>query len=104
MKLYIDDERNPKGKFDIITRSSESTIKWMIDNGCPSFISFDHDLGGEDTSMIIVKWMVERDMDLREEDSFFIPQNFEFNVHSANPVGSLNLNSYLNSYLNSLKK
>jgi len=100
--LYIDDIRTPKNKFDIITRSSKETIKLMRNYGCPSFISFDHDLGGEDTSMIIIKWMVEHDMNLREKGKSFIPNDFSFNVHSANPVGAKNIEGYLKSYLKSL--
>ena len=95
-KLYIDDIRNPKGKFDKITRSSEETIEYLTRNGCPEFISFDHDLGGDDTSMIIVKWLCEMDMDMSGE---FIPDNFTWNIHSANPVGADNLDGYLTSYM-----
>ena len=97
MKLYIDDIRDPKTKFDKITRSSKETIEYMIRFGCPDFISFDHDLGGDDTSMVIVKWLIEFDLDMSGE---FIPWNFTFNIHSANPVGTANIEGYLNSYLN----
>lgn len=96
MRLYIDDIRTPKGNFDNIARSSNETIELMKTVGCPQYISFDHDLGGDDTSMIIIKWMIELDLD---KDGLFIPNNFEWNVHSANPVGSANINSYLNSYM-----
>ena len=96
MKLYIDDIRNPKTKFDKITRSSKETIEYLTRYGCPDYISFDHDLGGQDTSMIIVKWMVEMDLDMSGE---FIPYGFEYNVHSANPVGKANLEGYLKCYL-----
>jgi len=97
MKLYIDDIRDPKTKFDKITRSSKETIEYLTRYGCPDYISFDHDLGGQDTSMIIVKWMVEMDLDMSNE---WIPYNFEYNVHSANPVGKANLEGYLKCYLN----
>lgn len=94
--MYIDDIRAPKGKFDIIVRNSEDAKESIIRYGCPRFISFDHDLGGEDTSMEIVKWLVEMDMNMHY---ILIPSNFEFNVHSANPVGKANIEGYLNSYL-----
>lgn len=94
--MYIDDIRVPKNQFDIITRSSKETIEYMVRYGCPNFISFDFDLGGEDTSMIIVKWLIEMDLDMCGD---FIPYDFEFNVHSANPVGGANIEGYLNSYL-----
>lgn len=96
MRLYIDDIRNPKGDFDKITRNSEETINYLLRYGCPDFISFDHDLGGDDTSIIIIKWMVEMDLDMSGE---FIPDNFTFNVHSANPVGAANIEGYLGGYL-----
>lgn len=95
--LYIDDIRNPKSEFDKITRSSDETIEYITRYGCPNFISFDHDLGGDDTSMVIVKWLIEMDLDMGGE---FIPRNFSWNVHSANPVGAANIEGYLNSYIN----
>jgi len=95
MRMYIDDIRTPKTSFDVIVRSSKETIKHMSINGCPNFISFDHDLGGADTSMIIIKYMIERDLD---SNGTFIPTDFSWNVHSANPVGEANINGYLKSY------
>lgn len=97
MRLYIDDIRNPKGSFDKITRSSTEAIDYITRYGCPDFISWDHDLGNDDTSMIIVKWLVNMDLDLNGE---FIPDNFSWNIHSANPVGAENIDGYLTSYMN----
>ena len=101
MRLYIDDIRTPVTSFDKITRSSEETIEYLVRNGCPNYISFDHDLGGDDTAMTIVKFIVETDIDT---DYNFIPYDFAFNVHSANPVGAANIRGYLNSYLNQRKR
>ncbi len=97
MKMYIDDLRTPKHpeNFDWIARSSEIAIVLMERYGCPQFISFDHDLGGEDTAMVVVKWMIEMDLDMSGD---FIPCDFDWNVHSANPVGAANLNGYLKAY------
>jgi len=96
MFLYIDDERIPTTKKNWnIVRSSEEAIKFISINGCPNYISFDHDLGGEDTAMIVVKWLVETDMD---NNGTFIPKDFQYNVHSANPTGADNIESYLKSY------
>jgi len=94
--MYVDDIRNPKGEFDIIVRSSEEAIEYMIRNGCPTYASLDHDLGGDDTSIAIIKFMVEMDLDTNNE---FIPYNFSYNVHSANPVGAANIEGYLDSYI-----
>jgi hypothetical protein len=101
MKLYIDDIRTPKGNGYIIVRSSESAKEFMENNGCPEYISFDHDLGGDDTAMIVVKWMVEKDLN---SNGNFIPDDFRYNVHSANPVGAANIEGYLKSYLKTRKK
>lgn len=96
MKVYIDDIRIPKGKFDKILRSSKEAIRFFEGNGCPNFISFDHDLGADDTAMKIVKFLVEKDIN---SNGKFIPKDFEYNVHSANPVGKSNLLGYLKCYL-----
>jgi len=93
--LYIDDIRMPKEYGYDIVRTSRAAITYMKREGCPSFISFDHDLGGDDNSMIIVRWMVEEDM----RNPGFIPKNFEWHVHSANPVGVENINGLLKGYL-----
>lgn len=103
--LFIDDERYPSEHSTrdfVIVRNSDDAIITMKEYGCPEFISFDHDLGGDDTSMIIVNWMIAMDLDRRTyglENGFFIPDNFEFDVHSQNPVGAKNIKELLNSYL-----
>lgn len=98
MTMYIDDIREPKKDYDWIVRSSNVAIDIITRYGCPNFISFDHDLGGEDTAMRVVKWLIEMDLDM---SGTFIPYNFEWNVHSANPVGTKNINGYLNAYFKS---
>jgi len=87
IRIYIDDDRDPKGVFDAILRSSAEAISYMLSEGCPDYISFDHDLGGDDTAMIVVNWMIETDLEMGN----FIPKCFSFGVHSANPVGALNI-------------
>lgn len=95
-RLFIDDIREPSDSGWIIARSSEEAIHVIEAYGCPGLISFDHDLGGEDTSMRIVKWLVDRDLDAAGN---FIPRDFRFIVHSANPIGSENIVGLLQSYL-----
>ena len=53
-------------------------------HGMPNDISFDHDLGGSDTSRVFISWMV--DALLNELIAF--PEGFAFHVHSQNPVGA----------------
>jgi hypothetical protein len=100
--LYIDDERTPKtDKPWVIVRTSQEAIQYIETNGCPEYISFDHDLGGDDTAMNVVKWLVEQDI---AEHGAFIPKDFEYNVHSANPIGAKNIDGFLKNYLDFKQK
>ena len=97
--LYIDDERIPKtNKPWIIKRNYDNTIKHLCKNGCPNYISFDHDLGdaSQKTGYDIAKFIIDMDMDYPG----FIPNDFEFNVHSANPVGKQNIIKLFENYFN----
>lgn len=96
LKLYIDDIRVPATEGWDIVRTSSEAVEYLKLNGCPRFISFDHDLGGDDTAMIVVHWMVDKDLD---DNGNFIPKDFDFNVHSANPVGVKNIVGLLGQYL-----
>lgn len=91
---YLDDVRVPKVTYDIVWRSSVEAISYMQEKGCPFFVSFDHDLGGEDTAMKVVKWMISQD----EANPGWIPWDFDFEIHSSNIVGSKNIESYFLSY------
>ena len=99
MRMFIDDIRNPQLQYDVIVRSSKEAINYVVKNGCPNHISFDHDLGEDDTSMIFIKWLVNEDL-----DNNIIPIDFNFNVHSANPIGTANINGYLGGYIKRKRK
>lgn len=97
--LFIDDERFPPKKDQVgtwvIARTQDEVEKIIAKRGFPNFVSFDHDLGdGQPTGYDITKWMVDYDM-----DNDVIPVNFSFYVHSQNPIGAKNIQSYLDSYL-----
>jgi hypothetical protein len=114
--LFIDDERMPRdvtwvliggvgswGADWQIVRSLEEGKAWVLANGFPDVISFDHDLGeahyGQDysdgkTGYDFAKWLVEHDMDTNT-----MPVNFKFTVHSKNPTGSANIQSLLDNYI-----
>ncbi len=118
--LFIDDERYPK---DVtwfggamrkkylneewqIARSKIEVAELIAKNGClPSFISFDHDLGectanGYD----IMRWLVSIDIgDLPCAYGRF-PDDFDFHVHSMNPIGAKNIHMYLYQYLRKREK
>lgn len=114
--LFIDDQiddysdelgdfiRNPKRidpsrEYHVQVKTSEEAIQYMKDNGCPDFISFDHDLGEDEygnpmTSKAVQIWMVEMDLD----NKGFIPETFSYQIHSKNNQALNNL-SYLSDYL-----
>ncbi|APW65289.1 hypothetical protein LPB137_05215 [Poseidonibacter parvus] len=102
MKMYLDDIRTPKYKFDVIVRSFYEATSYVEENGIPEYISFDHDLGCDkegielESGFDFVKWLVDMDI----ENKYNFPNDFDFNVHSANPIGKENIESLLNSYLN----
>lgn len=99
-KLFIDDERHPPIKDEedwTIARSSEQAKQCVERFGVPAFISFDHDLGGDDTSMVFIHWLIE----------YCIINNYEFPtefyVHSQNPVGSQNIHGLMASAIKFFK-
>lgn len=94
--LFIDDLRDAPDSTWTVARTSSGAIAVIQDRGCPMTISFDHDLGGDDTAMTVVKRLIELDMDA---GGSFIPHDFTFRVHSANPVGSENIRTLLAQYL-----
>ncbi len=98
--LFIDDERFPIDQYIdtfIMARSYDDAVVLVEAKGCPLFISFDHDLGDNiPTGYDFAKFLVEKDLDL---DGSFIPDKFNFHVHSANPVGKANIEKLLRNYL-----
>jgi hypothetical protein len=96
-KLFIDDLREPVSPSWIVARTSSQAIALLEAQGCPVEISFDHDLGGDDTAMVVVNRLIEMDLDASGQ---FIPEGFTFSVHSANPVGRDNIVGRLLGYLN----
>jgi len=97
-KLFIDDIRNPADSTFNVVRDFNDAIAYMQANGCPDEISFDHDLGEANakTGFDVARWMVDQDLD---SNGKFIPANFEYYVHSANPVGAANIKGLLDNYL-----
>lgn len=99
MKLFLDDERFPPGEGHdwAIVRDVPEAIAYMLEHGCPPFISFDHDLGEDkQTGHDLAKWMVERDLDT---EGRFFADGFQYYVHSQNPVGLANIKGLLDKYL-----
>jgi len=99
--LFIDDERAPPRNDDrywVVARDWEAVKMCLRIHGMPGYISFDHDLGEDNyTGYDIAKFLVDLDMD--GDDDFALPVEFDFYVHSQNPIGKANIENYLNNYL-----
>lgn len=99
--IFLDDERFPSDQSPldwVIIRTCADAKAHMLQAGCPSMISFDHDLADMDkaeTGYALAKWICEQDMD----HPGFMPEDFEFRVHSMNNVGAENISAYLRNYL-----
>ncbi len=100
-KIYLDDIRTPSNDDFIILRSHEEAVEYVKNNGIPQYISFDHDLGCDEKGNIFpsgfdfAKYLVDMDI----ENKYCFLDDFQFNVHSANPIGKKNIESLLNNYL-----
>lgn len=92
--LFIDDERFPVDPTNIVVRSSSEAIQVVTVRGCPAHICFDHDLGGDDTSMRFCRWFADYAIDNKVDLS-----EFSWSVHSQNPVGAANIESYMTSLM-----
>ena len=97
-KLFIDDERFPVTDDWVILRSSQQAINYVRINGCPGEISFDHDLGGEDTSMVFLHWLVNFVL----EGGTIFPSDFKYSVHSQNPIGKKNIEGLLDCFIRTI--
>lgn len=98
-KLFIDDERFPLDASSVVVRSSKEAIDYVKLQGVPSHIDFDHDLGGEDTSMVFVKWFIEMLLD----GDIKLPDSFTYAVHSQNPVGVNNIKAKMDGIIKYLR-
>ena len=119
--LYLDDVRTPTvtipgyHPWDVV-RNYDEFVDYISNNGIPNLISFDHDLADEHmddyaeqvgkygfqnpdyqkyqerTGLDCARWLVE---------DYCQPKGMVLktcSVHSHNPVGSINIQSYINGY------
>lgn len=97
--LFLDDERYPPndGKQWIIARSRQDAVELLYSRGCPQFISFDHDLGldSNNTGYAFAKDWINLVLD----GKIVIPSNFNFYVHSQNPVGAENIRQLMSQFI-----
>lgn len=109
-KLFLDDIRIPKDAIGLVAlelnqfylennwnlvNDYNEFCEYIRNNVMPDFISFDHDLGdehcdeySEKTGYDCAKWLIDWCL----EKKLKLP---DFIVHSANPVGKRNIESYL---------
>ncbi|EOR9074226.1 cyclic-phosphate processing receiver domain-containing protein [Escherichia coli] len=95
--MFLDDIRDPEKYYPnqnmVLCRDYESACAYVNEHGLPQFISFDHDLGdvGEDEktgysfAKFLIDYMVENN----------ISTGFDYIIHSSNPVGKVNIDTYL---------
>jgi len=109
--LFIDDERDPHNvtwveprylyeMHDwVITRTVAETLDYIDTFGMPSTISFDHDLAGEERAITIVQAIIDKHI----AGTLLFPDDFQYKVHSKNPVGAENIRSLLQRYIDFVK-
>ena len=114
-RLFVDDERDPAFLEFLIRQGSRDLVPdgpWMIarsqpeaqliigERGLPEMISFDHDYGPPEAGNghDLARWLVEEALDGRLD-----LRGLQYQVHSRNPVGQINIRGVLDSYLNSLE-
>lgn len=94
-KLFIDDERFPIGDDWVIARSSQEATNFLKEKGLPIYISFDHDLGGDDTSIKYINNLV----DFLADNNLKLENNFDYYVHFQNPIGAGNIKNIMENIL-----
>lgn len=91
MKLWIDDLREPPDATWHWSKSSADALLCLKHFASDiTEVSFDHDLGGEDTVMPFVREIEARAFRGRGDP-------FDWRVHSANPVGRKNIEAAMQS-------
>lgn len=82
MRVFLDDVRDPPDETWTVVRSSAECLALLKDSfRLVTEISFDHDLGGDDTSRPVALWLEE----LAFTTGLRLP--IAARVHSSNPVG-----------------
>lgn len=100
--LWLDDQlddpetpnRHPPEGF-LGAKSTEEAKTLVEKLGLFTQASFDHDLGGDDTAMVFLRWYVY------EYGALVAPESYT--VHSQNPIGKSNIISFMESWRKSLE-
>lgn len=113
--LFIDDERDPldvkwgtwqeqaiyRNEDWFIARNWAEVLELVISLGLPSLISFDHDLGDNTPNGYEI---AKRLCDLILNANYELPADFQFLVHSKNPVGAENIRCYMENFLKAYER
>jgi hypothetical protein len=118
--LYLDDERTPVENIPdhepwVVVRNYDEFTDWITKNGVPNFISFDHDLAKEHvddfyeqfmnqgyqhpaydlykekTGLDCARWLADYCQETGQKLN-------KVSVHSFNPVGGSNIQSFINGF------
>lgn len=114
-KLYLDDIRNPDDDLHfVVVRNYDEFVKYFETKGCPSVVSFDHDLASEHyapeenwdgsynewaakrefkekTGYICAEYLIEFCVD----NNIPVPPCY---IHSMNPVGAENIKRLIDGH------
>lgn len=94
MNIYLDDKRTPVSDAWTVIRTPDDFKAYIRKYGLPDAISFDHDLGAEETgkdcAYWLCEWCIENDKPLDVVTLY---------THSANPPGRKRIRSTLQMLL-----
>jgi hypothetical protein len=78
----------------VVAHNCKEAVAHVSRLGPPTFVSFDHDLADGLDGLWLARALIEADM-----DGSRLPDDFGYEVHSANPVGRENIHGLLSRYL-----
>lgn len=118
--LYLDDIRTPTTTIQgyepwYVVRNYDEFVEWISKNGVPDLISFDHDLAQEHmddyfSQKLHLGWQQpsydtykeKTGLDCAQWLAQYIQANnlqlYAVSVHSHNPVGASNIQSFINGF------
>lgn len=100
--LFLDDERHPvdPDRWVVCRSSDEAITQCLIRDEFPAEIAFDHDLGGADTSMYFIHWMIA----MHYDGDMHMTTPIVYTVHSQNPIGARNIQGIMEGWIQDVFK
>ena len=101
-RMFVDDVRDPEWTYPddaegwVVVRDYTSAVALVCQHGWPNHVSFDHDLGTGPSGYDFAHWLVQHDL-----EHGGMPADFSYRVHSANPIGAVNIHGLVSGYLRS---